>query len=200
MSKPVANLKSGSLCQFCDQMNRCLMESSQGEKDCDFFINKTLATEFSLNIKCRIEEARQIHADVTHLTQRCDFELARSLMGGKGVRIPFFRELRDALYQHLRRLNQILPKVANRKTPFTIVSRIQKEGDWKEGYKTVMNKIREHRTPEEASENIRSQAIYEDLMRTAEADGTILKEEKSCSSQSPSSPSSLPLLGEATKE
>lgn len=197
MSKPVANPKSGSLCQFCVEERFCLLASGLGENDCPIFIPDREPRNFELNVRCEIEEAKKIHMDVAYLTKRCDFELARALMVGSGKYVSYFTEMKNILYQHLRRLNQILPNVANRKTPFTLVSRVRKEDDWKEDYKALMKKLHEHVPPEEASENLRSMAEFEDLMRKAELEKD--KEEKPCSSELQSSSSPLPLFGEHTK-
>ena len=197
MSKPVANLKSGSKCQFCTEMGSCLLESGLGENDCQLFIPKKVDRDFNLNIKCRVDEAKEIHADVTFLAKRCDFELARSLIVGNGMRVPFFREMKNILYQHLRKLNQILPNVINRKTPFMIVSRVRREKDWKEDYKTLMKKLRDNITPEQASANLRDMAACEDLMRKFESEQE--KEEKPCGSSGESSPP-LPLFGDLASD
>ncbi len=172
------------------------MASSLGENDCPIFIPNRDHRAFELNIRCRIEEAKKIHTDVAYLTKRCDFELARALMVGGGKYISYFTEMKSILYQHLHRLNQILPNVANRRTPFTLVSRVRKEDDWKEDYKALMKKLREHVPPEEASENLRSMAAFEDLMRKAEPEKE--EEKKPCSSSSESSSSPLPLFGDLT--
>lgn len=198
MSKPTANPKSGSLCQFCVEERSCLMASGLGENDCPIFIPDREPRNFELNIRCGIEEAKKIHTDVAYLTKRCDFELARALMIGSGKYVSYFTEMKSILYQHLRRLNQILPNVANRRTPFTLVSRVRKEDDWKEDYKALMNKLRENVTPEEASENLRSMAAFEDLMRKVELEKE--EEKKPCSSSSRSSPPPLPLFGDLIKD
>lgn len=197
MSKPVANPKSGSLCQFCVEERFCLMASGLGENDCPIFIPNRDPKAFELNIRCRIEEAKKIHAGVTHLTKRCDFELARSLMVGNGKYVSYFTEMKNILYQHLRKLNQILPNVAKRKTPFTIVSRVRKEDDWKEDYKILMNKLREHRTPEEQTEHNKSMAAFDELMKKKEAEQE--KEEKPCGQPSESS-APLPLFGHVSED
>lgn len=195
MSKPAANPKSGSLCQFCTQRDKCLMEAGLGEKDCPIFIPNRDPKAFELNVRCRIEEARKIHADVAYLTKRCDFELSRSLMVGNGMYVSYFREMKNILYQHLRRLNQILPNVAKKTTPFLVMS-ITRDEDWKEGYKTVMNKLREHRMPEEESEHIKHVAWVKEAMKAIKAERK--KEEKPCG-QSGQSLASLPLFGDLTE-
>ena len=174
------------------------MASGLGENDCPIFLPNRDHKEFELNIRCRIEEAKKIHADVAYLTKRCDFELARALMVGGGKYVSYFREMKNILYQHLRKLNQILPNVANRRTPFTLVSRVRKEDDWKEDYKALMKKLRDNATPEEASANLRDMAAWEDLRRKAELEKG--EEEKPCSSSSESSLSPLPLFGDRIKD